>query len=111
MVQTILKFQGVRQAASEGAFKIWGRLIHSKFESLVRNNILSVVPLAHWTDYEIEAPSFIDAADNFRVSTYRPGQPSQMGGYCDLCADENLITKWLPSEGARLLSQVRSKMR
>jgi hypothetical protein len=106
--------KGLRQAASKGRFDLWGRPIRGNVELLNRGEILQLIPSSHWLDYEIDPQGFINATDNFFVSTqnlFQEPKPRSRGAYCDLQADRRSLRRWLSSEGSRLLAESIARWR
>ena len=118
---SIVKFtQGIRQAAADGALKMWGRQHRHMFENLNRNEVLVPIPLEHWIKFQPEwvAIAILDPSggallgfneDNFLFRSYIPGLGG-IGGYNDLHAERSDASRWIESVSPETLGSAPTSL-
>jgi hypothetical protein len=88
---------GLRQAGVDGAIRFWGKYNpHGQEEAAVTEPLIPI-PVEHWRDYEIEAGSAINTANNETTATYnfKRSNSCLRGGYLDIHLHEPEAVKWL----------------
>jgi hypothetical protein len=84
---------GLRQAGSDAAMKLWGRLDGRRN----RHAILTEIPCEHWQEYEFDWASVISATENASTCTETMLRLDTRyeGSYSDIHLEEAAARRWL----------------